>query len=91
MDLSVKGTNVGQAFLNDFVLKSGPNTFAMTAKVDQDKVMDMIGDKYQDGIVPFDITGKTATYDGQELPYFSKALAANTMSAKLNVLEGLKT
>lgn len=63
----------------------------MTSKVDQDKVMDMIGDKYNDGIVPFDITGKSAVYDGKELPYFTKALGANTMSIRLNVLEGLKT
>lgn len=90
MDLSVDGTQVGQAFLNDFVLRPGENKFDMTAKVNNTIVMDMIGDKYTQGIVPFDITGNSSVYNGKELSYFSKALKANSMKVELNILEGLK-
>ncbi|RJE22195.1 hypothetical protein PHISCL_05481 [Aspergillus sclerotialis] len=90
MDLSVDGTHVGQAFLNDFVMRPGENKFDMTAKVNNTVVMDMIGDKYTKGIVPFDITGNSSIYNGKELPYFSKALKANTLKVELNILEGLK-
>lgn len=90
MDLTVDKTPVGQAFLNNMVLRPGSNTFPMTAKVNNTVVLKMISDKYSSGVVPFEITGNKSVYHGKVLPYFSKALQANTMKVELSVLAGLQ-
>lgn len=65
----------------------------MIGKVDQGAIIAVLGSKsnpYKDGIMPFDITGNaTSTYNGKELPYFTKALTANKLSIKLDVKSAL--
>lgn len=84
---------MGVTYLNDLVLKPGNNTFQMTGAVNQSAILSMLASKtnpYKDGIVPFDITGNSSKYDGKELSYFTKALASNKLSVKLNVAAALK-
>ncbi|KAF9884420.1 hypothetical protein FE257_001751 [Aspergillus nanangensis] len=88
LDLAVDGTNIGQSFLNDLVLKPGDNKIAMTANVNQSALVPMLS-KYEDKkyIVPCDITGNSSIYNGKHLPYFEKALAANVLKVDLNILD----
>ena len=88
LDLSVEGTNVGQSFLNDLVIRPGNNTLDMKANVSSSKVAKFLP-KYKDNIVPVDITGNSSVYHGKDLPYFAAALAANKLTVDLNVLEAL--
>ncbi|CAG7915748.1 unnamed protein product [Penicillium olsonii] len=93
LNLAVDGKAMGTTYLNDLVLKPGNNTVPMLAKVDQSAVIGLLtssSNPYKDGIVPFDITGNSSTYNGKELPYFTKALSANKLTVKLDVGAALK-
>ncbi|CAG8361674.1 unnamed protein product [Penicillium salamii] len=93
LSLSVDGKSMGTTYLNDLVLKPGDNTVPMLAKVDQAAVIGLLtssDNPYKDGIVPFDVSGKSSSYNGKELPYFTKALSANKLTVKLDVGAALK-
>ena len=83
---------MGQSYLKNLVLKPGNNIIPMTSKVDDAAIIELLeGDnkKYSSGIIPFDITGNSSVYNGQNLPYFTSALAANTLTVELNVGKAL--
>lgn len=40
---------------------------------------------YKDGVVPFQITGNSSVYQGEELPYFTEALRVNNVTVSLNI------
>lgn len=83
---------MGQSFLDNLILKPGNNTIPMTSTVNQSAIISMLTSKdntYKDGVVPFDITGNSSTYDGKDLPYFTKALSANNLTVNLNVSKAL--
>ncbi|EKV19075.1 pre-mrna processing factor 4-like protein [Penicillium digitatum] len=94
LNLELNGRSVGTTYLSNLTLKPGNNTVPMIGQVDQAAIITLLtspSNPYKDGIMPFDITGNaTSTCDGKELPYFSKALAANKLSIKLDVLSALK-
>ncbi|KAJ5357462.1 hypothetical protein N7541_004620 [Penicillium brevicompactum] len=93
LNLAVDGEAMGTTYLNDLVLKPGDNNVPMLAKVDQAAIIGLLtssDNPYTDGIVPFDITGNSSTYNGKELPYFTKALSANKLTVKLDVGAALK-
>ncbi|KAJ5426220.1 hypothetical protein N7465_001290 [Penicillium sp. CMV-2018d] len=93
LNLELAGKSVGTTYLTNLTLKPGNNTVPMIGKVDQATIITLLAQKpspYKDGIMPFDITGNaTSTYNGKELPYFTKALAANKLSIKLDVKSAL--
>jgi len=92
LNLAVNGTIMGQSYLDDLVLKPGNNTIPMTATVEEISIANTLilgGDKYKDGIMPFDITGNSSVYDGKELPYFTEALKSNNLTVNLNVTKAL--
>lgn len=60
----------------------------MTSSVNRTAVLDMVyaqDNIYKDGVVPFQITGNSSVYHGEELPYFTEALRANNLTVPLNV------
>ena len=84
---------MGQTYLNDLVLKPGNNTIPMFANINQAAILTMFAssnNQYKDGIVPFQITGNSSVYHGENLEYFTKALAANNLTVHLNVYQALK-
>ncbi|KAL4979423.1 hypothetical protein BDW66DRAFT_148177 [Aspergillus desertorum] len=84
LDVSLQnGTALGQSFLNDLVLKPGNNTVEMLAKMDQDLLFDMVISGVR--VVPLRIVGNSSVYNGEEIPYFTKALAANVLTIDLNL------
>ena len=57
----------------------------MRSIVNQTLVIDLITKKYKNGMLPVDIVGQSAVYDGVTLPYFEEALKANRQSVVLDV------
>lgn len=60
----------------------------MTSTVNRSAVLDMVYSEdspYKDGVVPFQITGNSSRYHGEELSYFTEALRANNLTTGLNI------
>lgn len=58
----------------------------MTVKIDKLAAANMMPN---DGMLPVRITGNSSVVDGRELTYFSEALQANTLYAKLDIAKAL--
>jgi hypothetical protein len=64
----------------------------MASIVNQTHIIRLItapGSPYSDGIVPIQITGNSSTYNGEQIPYFTEALASNVLTIELNILSAL--
>ncbi|CAI7616028.1 unnamed protein product [Penicillium glandicola] len=88
LNLELNGTSIGTTYLNNLVIKPGNNSVAMVGTVNQTAILTLLtssSNPYTDGIIPFDITGNATSYNGKDLPYFTKALAANKLSVELDV------
>lgn len=60
----------------------------MTSTVNRSAILDLVSSEdspYKEGVVPFQITGNSSRYHGEELSYFTEALRANTLTVGLNV------
>ncbi|KAK5061546.1 hypothetical protein LTR84_008090 [Exophiala bonariae] len=90
LDMSVAGTPVGVATIEDLVLKPGDNSFDMRAVTNQTTVVTMIFTDYKSGILPIDVVGKTAVFNNQSLGYYEKALQSNKLSFELDVIAALR-
>lgn len=60
----------------------------MSAAIDDMAVAKMLL-KYPDGILPIDATGKSVTYNGKNLTYFTDALSATTIRLNVDIYQGL--
>ncbi|EGD90701.1 hypothetical protein H112_02168 [Trichophyton rubrum D6] len=87
LNLAVDGHPIGYSVLHDVVIKPGDNNIPMFAKADLAYVLKQTGkeSKYPNGIVPVSILGNSSVAHGKELPYYTKAVAANTLMVDLNV------
>ena len=82
---------IGNVSIDNLVLTPGANTLPMRAQVDQGTVVGALINTYHDGMVPMDIVGNTAIYDGQHLPYFEAALQSLTQHVTLDVGSAIKS
>ena len=62
----------------------------MRSTIDQAAVIKFVIADYPDGLLPVDIVGNSSVYNGEHLPYFEDALAANTQHISLDVGSKLK-
>lgn len=85
LDLSVDGTPIGQSRIQDLVVKPGDNYAEMAATVNQTVVFGLVLTKYKNSIIPVDIVGNSSVYNGKELTYYSKALAANKLRIDMDL------
>lgn len=87
MDLSSNGTYLGQSFLNDLVLLPGDNRVPMISNLSTDALIPILGELPR-GVftIPLTINGNSSVYNGKEIPYFTKALSANTLKIDLDIL-----
>jgi hypothetical protein len=79
---------IGTVFIDNLSLEPGMNEYEMRAKIDNNPVIKALGQKpycEEDGILPFEISGKTVVNHGQELPYFRDALAANRQTVDIPI------
>lgn len=75
--------------LNNVVFRPGDNEFEIAIIGNQSQIVNLMMTKYKDGVVPIDITGKSCVYDGEDLPYFTAALASNTLHVELDLMAAL--
>ncbi|KAL4944021.1 hypothetical protein BDV06DRAFT_120198 [Aspergillus oleicola] len=88
LDVSTQnGTSVGQSFLNNLVLEPGNNTVPMLSALDMDLLLPIIAQGTT--TIPLTIVGNSSVYNGEEIPYFTAALAANELTVNLNLAEVL--
>lgn len=59
----------------------GDNTVPMTSNFNLTQALGLL----QDGVLAIDIRGNKSVYNGQEIPYFSEALASNQLTTRLNI------
>ncbi|KAL1988072.1 hypothetical protein VTN96DRAFT_1103 [Rasamsonia emersonii] len=83
LDLSANGTHIGQSFLNDLTLVPGDNTVPMTSNVNLTQATRFL----KGNVLTIDIRGNKSEYNGQEIPYFSQALASNQLTTQLNIAQ----
>ena len=82
---------IGNVSIDNLVLQPGSNTFPIRAQVDQGAVVGALLSTYKDGMVPMDIVGNTAIYNGQHLTYFESALQGLTQHVTLDVGSAIKS
>ncbi|KAL1977121.1 hypothetical protein VTN31DRAFT_3403 [Thermomyces dupontii] len=93
LDVSVDGHHIGQSFLRDLVIRPGENIVPLTSAMNQTYVIGLLsGDDapYRDGVLPLEIRGNRSEYNGEVIPYYTRALAATTLHTSLNLTEPLE-
>ncbi|KAH8725325.1 hypothetical protein GQ44DRAFT_739769 [Phaeosphaeriaceae sp. PMI808] len=85
MNLAAGGSPLGTALLPNLVLKPGENIVSMQSNVKQLTVLELIKSKYNNAILPLEITGNSSISNGKSLSYFAEAIKSNTVKVDLNV------
>lgn len=85
LNLAVKGESIGTSTIRDLVLKPGDNTVDLRSEVSQPTLLRLISTDYKDYVIPLEITGNSTVYNGQNLPYFEKALQSNKIELDLDI------
>ena len=97
MSLSVPGsksntpsTTVGSAHLSNVTLVPGNNTLPLRAITNQTLVLGLVqaNPAYLKGL-PVDIAIQNSTVNGVVIPYFTRALQANTLHVSLDVAQAI--
>ncbi|KIW04146.1 uncharacterized protein PV09_04954 [Verruconis gallopava] len=81
---------IAVATLPELVLKPGDNLVNLTSVANQTMVLSLITTQYQDAKLPVRIVGNNSTANGQDLPYFTAALKAQTLETTLDLGPALK-
>jgi hypothetical protein len=93
MSLSVPGSNsktpstpIGNARLSNVTLAPGSNTLPLRAITNETLLLGLVqaNPAYLKGL-PVDIAIHNSTVNGRVIPYFTRALQANTLHVSLNV------
>jgi hypothetical protein len=90
VNLAIDGQAIGTAVLPNLILRPGENNSTMTSKLDQLEVISMITTKYNDGVIPLQITGNSCVRNGQHLEYFEEALKSNVITLDLDAGPALR-
>ncbi|OAX77055.1 hypothetical protein ACJ72_08650 [Emergomyces africanus] len=88
LELSIDGTVIGTSTLPNLTIRPGENHAPMRSTVDLVKVLPFVNGqnaKYKNGVIPLTIVGKSAVYNGKDLPYYSAALAANVLHIDMDL------
>lgn len=84
---------MGQAYLDNLVIKPGNNTVPIAATIDEIAIFKLVttgNSTFKDGVVPFTIIGNSTIYDNKQLPFFTEALRANNLTFQVNVTQALQ-
>ncbi|KAI1329142.1 hypothetical protein F5Y16DRAFT_366818 [Xylariaceae sp. FL0255] len=84
----LNGSAIGTTQINDLVFKPGNNSFFTTATISQLPVLEALTAEplcKLDGKLPFVLTGKNVTNNGQVIPYFRDALASANQSVTIDL------
>lgn len=90
LSMSVDGSEVGSATIQDMTLAPGDNRLEMRAVTNQTAVLGFIFNQYKDGVLPIDVVGNTTTFNGQTIPYYQIPLQHNVLRLNLDVIDALE-
>ncbi|KAI1767589.1 hypothetical protein GGR53DRAFT_481670 [Hypoxylon sp. FL1150] len=81
------GTDIGTSYIQNMVLRPGPNDFFIWADIDQAVVLQALTQHpwCDNGTLPVQLAGRSVTNHGQPLPYFADALAATNQSVEIAI------
>ncbi|KAI2636140.1 hypothetical protein GGS21DRAFT_69249 [Xylaria nigripes] len=87
------GEDIGLVYLNNLVLRPGINTFPTTADIKQLPILNALTLEPNcelNGKLPFQLSGQNVLNNGQVVPYFRDALAANILNVTVDLSEAAK-
>lgn len=84
--------NIGTLSIDNFTLKPGNNTVAVTASLNQGDILVALTSKEycKNGIIPFELQGASVTNNGQNLTYFATALASGNQTVEVDIGQIIK-
>ncbi|KAH8733707.1 hypothetical protein BGZ61DRAFT_565787 [Ilyonectria robusta] len=88
----VDGVNLGTASVDGLTLYPGINNVSMRANISQVPVLAAVTKKptCKTGLLPFQLQVKSAVNDGENLPYFTNALAGANLTVDIDIGETLE-
>ncbi|RDW93788.1 DUF3712 domain-containing protein [Aspergillus mulundensis] len=103
LDLKAGNYTLGNATIDDLILYPGNHSSPVTGILDLDYlvsnlhgILETQGDALSRGFLRLDAVGRSATYDGELVPYYTEALQQLTLTAEvalaglvLNTVEGV--
>ena len=88
LSMSVNGTDIGTATIDNLVLEPGDNIVQMRAEVYQLVVVGIVLER-QSAVLPVDIKGNQSTVEGQVIPYYTTMLGTTALQVQLNVTDAI--
>lgn len=88
--LSVNGTDIGVATLNDLVVIPGYQEVEIRAALDQLAVAGIVLAR-QNPILPIDFAGGNSTVDGRQIPYFTAMLEEVALQNNIDVTQAMES
>lgn len=88
------GKEVGTVYIDNLTLRPGLNYYTMRATINNGDVINALGQKpycENNGVLPFQIRGKSVIRNGQPLPYFADALASHNQTVEIPIGAAVKT
>lgn len=79
---------VGTTYMDNMVLRPGLNNFTMHANISQAPVLSALGKKpycEQDGLLPFQLSGKEVINNGEHLSYYADALGSGNQTVDIPI------
>lgn len=93
LNLKSKDLVLGYAQIQNFVIKPGNNTFALSGRLDIRKILQNLPEvisAQRDAIMTGEIellaTGNKTVYEGQQIPYYEQVLNGLTLTARVPIL-----
>ena len=84
---------LGEALIQNVILKPGNNTVALSGRIDLRKVLQNLSEivaaqreALSDGEIELSATGNKTIYDGQHIPYFERVLNNLTLTARVPIM-----
>jgi hypothetical protein len=92
LDLKAGNYTLGNATIDNLILYPGNHSVPVKGTLDLDYLMANLhgiletqGDALSRGVLRLDAVGRSATYDGQLVPYYTEALKQLTLSADVSL------
>ncbi|KKF94239.1 hypothetical protein CFO_g3396 [Ceratocystis platani] len=81
------GSDIGTVYIDNLILRPGANNYSIRADIDQTPVTTAIlQEPYcETGVMPFGLVGKAVSNGGDNITYFSDALAAGAVSVNIDI------
>ncbi|KAJ9603281.1 hypothetical protein H2200_012059 [Cladophialophora chaetospira] len=90
LNMSVDGTPIGTALLENVFLGPDNHSFPITAITNLTMVAGLVQGQYQTGVLPVDVVGSSVIYMGQHIPWYEQALGALPLRVDLNITPALQ-